>query len=348
MKSYVPHLFLLGLANKTPEDIVTAFRSIPIETREVLCNALSLHLIAGPKLADGLRAMPSWVWELDLSFNWFNQTTGLKLAKTLEALPLSVRKLDLSMNRLDLIGAVGVAQALTALPKSLRELDLSTNSLGQLEDVNKLIRAIPLGVKKLDLGRNSLNLRGGRKLAKALQEIPDFIEELVLSHNELSNIKKLAPVLKSLSKGVRKLDLTGNHLGRNVKLKAAMAAIPKMVKTLNLSDNCLNVDAIPALQLADVIRSISGGVASLVLQKNKLSSYREALSEVFQAIPEGVSELDLSENGFEVMDGPQLIAALEGIPTTVKKLILRKNMFSWGPQKLGPIFKAIPEGCERA
>lgn len=150
-------LIISDLANKTVDEIIQKFRSIPTNIKY-----------------------------LDLSSNNFGQRTSEELMQIFANFPKTIKILNLTDNHLAIQTGAGLRQSFAAIHEGIIELYLTDNGFGHLksEELAQDLAAIPANVMKLDLQVNLLGLQTPFQLAQALTGIRRSITTVNLENND--------------------------------------------------------------------------------------------------------------------------------------------------------------------
>lgn len=344
-------LELFKLDERTDKEIIDTLQAIPLIFSSLYLNKNTLGDLPVDRLIPILKAVPSHVTFIDLRGNKFGKHSAQDLFKIFNALPKKVEGLDLGSNfekapegeaLIQLLSAMPELKSLSlrayrlfelpvdvlikvfqSLPKTLTTLDLSLNRLQALktEDLLNVLKALPPLVASLDLGFNAFSLSTANDLLEIFQGLPIQVSTLGFGHNgfEKTNIQNVAMALKHLPEQVKTLFL-GNEKG------------------LTLQQNKFE----SADDLVTLLTAIPSHLRSLQLANSNLAGMKEALTKVFQSLPQQLTTLDLKGNGLQGLSGEVLAEAFAKLPASLTALDLSDNDFSDHPAELIHLLKALP------
>ncbi|XP_071330240.1 NLR family CARD domain-containing protein 3-like isoform X2 [Trachinotus anak] len=167
------------------------------------------------ELATGLTSNPSYLRELELSYNDFKDSDMEILSAGLMSTHCALEVLSLSHNKLSEKGCQTLAAALSSKQSRLREVDLSYNDL-QDSGVMALCSALMephCGLKTLRLSFCKVTGDGCASLASALRSDHCSLRELDVSFNHLTDqgVKLLTEIQRDSHCSLEKLNVDQNE-----------------------------------------------------------------------------------------------------------------------------------------
>ncbi|XP_066462650.1 NACHT, LRR and PYD domains-containing protein 12-like [Eleutherodactylus coqui] len=267
---------------------------------------------------------------LSLGENDLPDTSCTQLASGIRDNP-SLQTLDLRNNKLSGPHFSDLMDALSSPACRIEELNLRCNDLPgtSCTQLASVIRNNP-SLKKLDLFANHLSGPHFSDLMDALSSPACKIEELNLSHNDLSDASctQLASGIRN-NPSLKKLDLSMNHLSgpRFSDLMDALSSPACNIEYLNLG--CNKLPEMSCTQLASGIRN-NPSLKKLDLSYNYLSGPH--FSDLMDALSSPacmIEELNLKYNDLSDTPCSQLAIGIRNNPF-LKKLDLSDNHLS-GP-----------------
>ncbi|XP_029103408.1 NACHT, LRR and PYD domains-containing protein 12-like [Scleropages formosus] len=266
-------------------------------------------------LASALRSNPSYLRELDLSYN-HSGDSGVKLLSDLLHDPTcKLETLRLSGCCVTERGCTSLASALHSNPSShLRELDLSYNHPGDsgVKLLFDLQQDPTCKLETLKLSGCRLTEEGCASLASALRSNPSHLRELDLSYNHSgdSGVKLLSHLLQDPTCKLETLRLSNCKLteGGCTSLTSALCSNPcKHLRELDLSYNHPGDSGVKLL--SDLLQDPTCKLETLRLKMCGLTEKCcEVLASVLTSNSSHLRELDLSDNDLQD-SGVELLSA---------------------------------------
>ncbi|XP_053194155.1 NACHT, LRR and PYD domains-containing protein 3-like [Scomber japonicus] len=279
-------------------------------------------------VASALKANPSHLRDLDLSYNVLNDPMMKFLCAGLESPNCKLETLRLCGCSLIKTSCTSLASALKCNPSHLRELDLSNNKLqdSDIKLLSDLKESPDFRLETLILEDCSSSETSCASLISALKSNPSHQRHLDLSRNKLqdSDVEQLCDLLKSPHCRLMYLILSGCSLSETscASLISALKSNPSHLIRLDLSNNKLQDSDVE--QLCDLLKSPHCRLEYLRLVGCSLSETSCAsLISALKSNPSHLRRLDLSYNKLQDSDVEQLCDLLKSPHCRLEELILR-------------------------
>ncbi|XP_053194115.1 NACHT, LRR and PYD domains-containing protein 14-like [Scomber japonicus] len=278
-------------------------------------------------VASALKANPSHLTDLDLSYNILNDSAVKLVCAGLESPNCKLETLRLCGCSLSKNSCASLASALKAKPSHLRVLDLSNNKL-QDSDVKLLsdLKESPdCSLETLILEDCSSSETSCAPLVSALKANPSHVRDLDLRYNKLqdSDVELLCSFLKSPDCILESLRLYRCGLSEIscASLVSALKYNPSHLRELDLGHNKLQDSDVELL--CDLLKSLDCRLERLRLRSCSLSETScVSLVSALKCNPSHLRELDLSYNKLQDSDLELLSDLLKSPDCRLKKLLL--------------------------
>ncbi|KAM4532818.1 NACHT, LRR and PYD domains-containing protein 12-like [Fundulus diaphanus] len=207
------HLRELDLSNNTFHDegmklLCYVLRTCCLDTLRV--SQCGLKAKGCTDLASALYSNPSYLKNLDLSWNSFNRTSVDKLSDFLKHPDCQLQRLWLSKTNLQREGAAVLVSALN--PIHLKELDLGANQIGDagVQDISALLQSPDSKIEALRLADCCFEDKGCAALLSSLLTNPAHLRVLDLEWNIIKeeSVEKLSALLENRSCQLEILNLS--------------------------------------------------------------------------------------------------------------------------------------------
>ena len=291
------------------------------------------------EFADALPSLPYTITTLDLGGNDLCNQSALELHYLFSKIPVNVMTLKLQRNNLSSLNEATLKQAFSALHNNMRDLDLSDNGFDRLfhTNLNQLLSAAPDILLRIG-DRGSLSIRNDGALIPSLPAVFHGIFKPLRHVRHHQQFAELRLVMWQLiqSKNIN-LDLTGvifsfllppslrdisymlDKLATRIIPSRPPASITKLeqqecMEAAHFRINSLNphstrldlsrcgLNRLNAAMLRGLFQTIPVTATGISFRGNgfqHLEQGMQAFLEVIKEIPDHITYLDLSENGFE-------------------------------------------------
>ncbi|XP_047432772.1 NACHT, LRR and PYD domains-containing protein 12-like [Mugil cephalus] len=286
------------------------------ELSEIHCSALACMLQMSEEVLDELD-------QKKFNLSWEGRQRLIPALKNCRKAQFSGYELSESLCEV-------VVSALNSNPSHLIELDLSYNNL-QDSGVKQLcdgLKSPNCRLETLRLSSCKLSKISCDYLASALKSKPSHLKHMDLSYNNLqdSGVKQLCDGLKSPNCRLETLRLSSCSLSKIScdYLVSALKSNPSHLKHLDLSYN--NLKDPDVKQLLDLVESPYCRLKTLRFSDCGFSeSHREVLVSALKSNPSHLTELDLSNNYYDLLDSgvKQLCVGLTSPNCRLETLRLR-------------------------
>ncbi|XP_077050755.1 uncharacterized protein LOC143700892 [Siphateles boraxobius] len=276
-------------------------------------------------LASALRSNPSHLIELDLTGNDPGESGVKELYDLLQDQNCQLKTLRFLSSAADeacqyVRGIVGKN------PLFLRELNLSKCELGdtRVNQIAALLQDKHCKLNTLKLNNNIITAEGCGALTSAFNSNPSNLTELDLSENKVGNsgIEKICPLLENTLCRLRKLKLSDCSIseGGYKALASALRSNPSHLIELDLTGNDPGQSGVK--ELSDLLQDKQCTFKTRFLKSDVAQKACEYLTKVLGKSPLLLTELDLSEDKLEDLNGEKLSALLMDSHSKVEKIKL--------------------------
>lgn len=273
---------------------------------------------------------------LHLRSNSPGSFTSESIAKAVISIPSFIKVLNLGWEILGNKNGEGLAAIFTAIPDTMTELHLELSCLSKKTGAELAITfaGIKPSITKLSLDSLDFGNKTGEELAAIFKALPDTVTELILESNALLNKapSELAIAFAGIKTSVTKLNLRSNSsdwIFHN-DTRSAFIGLPSSITELDLSKNKVFFSDFPNLPKSLSKLKLSGNCLNVYFHTTEepLFKNRNVLEELithFKDLPESVTYLDLSQNGFdldEAVTTERLIHFLQNLPDHIREVNL--------------------------
>lgn len=331
-----------------PNILVTAFKQLSPEMETFGINIYDSLVDTLPLILENL--VTRQLKTLDLSYSHLYGLNRMQAEALGRAIPETLETLDLSNTIIKTEVAPAIFSHLrapiTTLNLSENQFPMSTPLLQQ-EDEHIIVffAAILPTVSSLNISRTNLSFVSTRQITEAFSQLRAPLKKLDLSNNNLSycNVYHIEEADEQALNPEQELDR--QHL-RLMRLPRILGAIPRTLKELNLSNNGLfllspatltqAMNALPRLQKLNLSNND--------LYSNLVENSSQRLLTIIQNLPEGIKELNLSNNHLHQFPASRVAICMKNLPSSLQVLNLSGNdLYKKSNAELIKIFKVIPK-----
>ncbi len=282
------------------QELIRLFSSIPESVHSLSFRLFKLNLIK--KLLSTLHSQLNELILDNCQMGSQALDNPQQLLSLFSAIKPNVKKLSLVGNNLAVLGKDRVNQLLQTLPQELEVLDLSDNQLAQLASIrtSSLCSNLPANLKVLLFAANSNTSASINyaELFQTLNDAPESLQEFNFSFNSITRLTKASSAFSKIPSQMRCFAFFDPMMlsMERKKLSVLFNALPKHLHTLSFR-GCIPLFNQPI----------------------------EKILQLLSLAPSHISTFDLSNTALNQWPADKLAALIRGLPSSIKKLILKQN-----------------------
>jgi hypothetical protein len=209
--------------------------SMSLQNAELNFNNAQLTRFSCEDIIDGLSDLPHNTHTINLEGNALNQFSIDDLEAIFAALPHSLLSLNLANTSLNKIPAQHFERIFGLVSPKLQHLNLNDNNLGEIENIDAIVKALktlPQTLQSIQLDGNMLGLTCKKDNQNIVSALPTSIQTLSLKNNIYQNWKDkdFTQVLMQMPASLKKVEINHNYLGLRHPLSKQQTVLKDLLK----------------------------------------------------------------------------------------------------------------------